>query len=306
VANAFEHAQGAGPQVALVRHLFKTKHRFSGDIVDRALASFGPLWANRLEETLARMFPSEVALEAAIRGYSAFAMDSLRRQARFERELDYPVKSYAEAAEEVYHNPHYMQTEYLPGLFLSHYLWPHHYRQILFFETAFLEAMKVADARDFAEVGIGTGLYSRIALQALPLASGRGIDISPSSRDFTDLHMRAFGLEERYEIALSDVTREELPPASYVICVEVLEHLEDPIEFLRGLRRLLKPGGRAFITAALNAAHGDHIYLYRNASEVEEHLVQAGFVTEQFFVGQAYRPPREGVPVPLAAAFVVY
>jgi hypothetical protein len=68
----------------------------------------------------------------------------------------------------------------------------------------------------------------------------------------------------------------------------------------------MAPGARAFITAALNAAHSDHIYLYRNANEVLAQLIEAGFTLEQLFVGSAYQPASAGVPVPEAAAFIVY
>jgi 2-polyprenyl-3-methyl-5-hydroxy-6-metoxy-1,4-benzoquinol methylase len=86
----------------------------------------------------------------------------------------------------------------------------------------------------------------------------------------------------------------------------VLEHLDDPVAFLRGLRATMAPGGTAFITAALNAAHADHVHLYRSHDDVLAHLVEAGFTLEQSFLGAAYRPPAPGVPVPLAAAFVVH
>lgn len=295
------------PLLAEVREQFRSQHRFSADIVDRAFATFGNDWADQFEEAVHTLFREAEAREAAIRGYAAFAMTSLRLQARFEQQGSYKNKTYAQAASEVYHNDVYMQAEYLPGLFMSHYLWPHHYRQIQFFQTAFVDNLRVSGVGSFLEVGIGTGLYSRIALQRLAGAVGRGIDISSSSQAFALRQLAAFGLGDRYSVDLEDVTR-DTPHASAeaLICVEVLEHLEDPVGFLRALRAVLKPGGKAFVTAALNAAHTDHIYLYRTAAEVEAQTLEAGFVTEQFWVGQAYAPPRPGVPTPLAAAFVVY
>ena len=103
-----------------------------------------------------------------------------------------------------------------------------------------------------------------------------------------------------------DILSLPISPVRRLICVEVLEHLEQPVVFLKALRAGLAPGGRAFITAAINAAHSDHIYLYRNGEEVLEHLQSAGFSLEQAFLGAAYAPPAHDVPVPLAAAFVVY
>lgn len=119
--------------------------------------------------------------------------------------------------------------------------------------------------------------------------------------------MEALKIANRYQVELRDVTITPMgPKVSWLVCVEVLEHLDDPVAFLRGLRRNMEPGARAFITAALNAAHTDHIYLYRNAHEVLAHLIEAGFTLEQSFVGSAYKPASTGLPVPEAAAFIVY
>jgi len=199
-----------------------------------------------------------------------------------------------------------MLEEYLPGLLLSHYLWPHHYRQLRFFETAFVERMRVAGATLFVEVGVGTGLYSGALLRSLPEAQGLGLDISPWSKAFCERQLSSQALADRYEVQLRDVTAASLAPkAEWLVCVEVLEHLDDPVAFLRALRANLAHGGSAFITAAVNAAHADHIYLYRDAGEVLAHLRQAGFSLEQGFVGAAYKPRVPGIPVPEVVAFVV-
>jgi len=96
-----------------------------------------------------------------------------------------------------------------------------------------------------------------------------------------------------------------MQPVDWLICIEVLEHLEDPVAWLRRLRESVVPGGRAFITAALNAAQLDHIYLYENSEQVIAHLRAAGFALEQGFVATAYKPPTPDTPVPAVAAFIV-
>jgi hypothetical protein len=40
---------------------------------------------------------------------------------------------------------------------------------------------------------------------------------------------------------------------------------------------MLRPAGRAFITAAITAPNADHIYLYEDVAAVEAQLVEAGF-----------------------------
>jgi SAM-dependent methyltransferase len=295
------------PSLTLMSTTLRAKHGFAAGSIDRCISLFGETWAAEFEQVIGTLFQNPEALVAATKGYATFAMQSMRLQAVFERELKYQVKTHEQAASEVYFNEQHMMQEYLPGLLLSHFLWPHHYRQIQFFESAFIQAMRVAGATSFMEVGIGTGLYSSLLLRRLPKVTGIGLDISPSSKAFTEAQVRALNLADRYHVELRDVTNTPMDPqADWLVCVEVLEHLDDPVDFLRGLRRNMAPGGRAFITAAVNAAHADHIYLYRNASEVLSHLVEAGFTLEQSFVGAAYKPASPSLPVPEAAAFIVY
>ncbi len=295
------------PGLTLMNDIFRSKHRFVSGSVDRGLELFGENWATEFEQVISSLFPNPEILTAAVKGYATFAMQSMRLQAIFERELKYKTKTYSQAASEVYFNEQHMMQEYLPGLLLSHFLWPHHYRQLQFFDSAFVQSMRVAGATSFIEVGIGTGLYSSFLLSKLPNAIGLGLDISPSSKVFTEAQMKALKLASRYHVELRDITSSPLEEkTNWLICVEVLEHLDDPVTFLKELRCNMAPGARAFITAALNAAHSDHIYLYRDANEVLLHLVEAGFTLEQSFVGSAYKPPAHGVPVPQAAAFIVY
>ncbi|MEU2348203.1 class I SAM-dependent methyltransferase [Modestobacter sp. NPDC049651] len=294
------------PLVAGLAGTLRDRHRFAADVVDRCAELFGEPWADEFETVVGALFPTAAAVEAAAKGYAAFAMQSMRLQAAFVATGSYRAKTYDQAASEVYFNEQHMLQEYLPGLLLSHFVWPHHYRQVQFFDSAFVSSMRVAGASSFVEVGIGTGLYSGLLLRRLPEVRGTGIDISPSSVVFTEAHLAALGVAERYRTELRDVTATPTEPAAqWLVCVEVLEHLEDPVTFLRGLRAALAPGGKAFITAAVNAAHADHIYLYRTADDVRAQLEEAGFTLEQSFVGAAYRPPSPGAPVPEAAAFVV-
>lgn len=289
-----------------LQSVFDRKHRVSQGLIPRGVGSFGQPWCDRFDALLGALFPDDASLEAAARGYTAFAMDSMRRQRAFEKSLAYPNKSYAEAAVEVYFNDSHMREEYLPGLLLSHFLWPHHYRQLKFFDTAFVAPMARRGSSSFAEVGIGTAVYSARVLDRIPNVTGEGFDISPSSCAFAEHHLQCLGLDQRYRVHRQDVAAQPIEPVAELVCVEVLEHLEDPTAFLRTLRAALAPGGRAFITAALNAAHSDHIYLYRSPDEVQRQLETAGFALEQSFTGAAYAPPAAGVPVPLAAAFVVF
>lgn len=275
------------------------------DAVSRVRQELGEPWALAFDDTLHRLLPDEERRTAAVAGYSRFALDALRLQARFEKDGVYATKSYSDVSAEVYANALYMTSRYLPGLLLSNYLWPHHYRQMRYFEEFFVTEMRRKGAEQFYDIGVGTGVYSRSALVGAPRTVGVGIDISPSSKAFAERHVAAFDVGHRYSVELRDIVERPPPALDWLICVEVLEHLEDPIAFLNALRAMLRPGGRAFIGTALNAANADHIYLYRTTDEVRVQLAQTGFVVEHAFCATAGAPREVSVPVPEVAAFVV-
>lgn len=273
--------------------------------ITKSRQALGERWASLFDETITRLLPGEAELAAAVDGYSRFALDVVRLQLRFEREREYVHKSYADVAKAVYANETYMRTCYLPGLFLSHYLWPHHFRQMRYFEEVFVGEMARTGAEQFYDIGVGTGIYSRLALRGAPRTAGVGFDISPFSQEFAERHVRAFGAGARYRVELRDVVEQPPIPVDWLICVEVLEHLEDPLKFLHALRGLLRPGGAAFIATALNAPNADHIYLYRTAEDVKIQLLAAGFAVEQYFCALAGAPKHPDTPVAEVAAFIV-
>jgi SAM-dependent methyltransferase len=284
---------------------FRTASPIFREAISRQRAALGEAWAAAFDETIERLLPGDEDVALAVDGYSRFALDVLRLQARFDQSGEYESKSYASVATDVYANDEYMRTCYLPGLLLSQYLWPHHYRQAQFFQRGFVQDMIRGGADRFYDVGVGTGFYSRLALVGAGRVSGLGFDISPSSRDYAIRQAGAFAAGDRYAVEIRDVVRDPADPVDWLICVEVLEHLEDPIEFLGALRGLLRPGGKAFIATALNAPNADHIYLYRTADEVVGQLRQAGFGIEQYYCALAGKPARADLPVAEVASFIV-
>jgi 2-polyprenyl-3-methyl-5-hydroxy-6-metoxy-1,4-benzoquinol methylase len=244
-------------------------------------------------------------METAVKGYVRFALDATRLQKRFEKELRYASKTYAEAAAAVYHNEEYMSTLYLPGILLSNYLWPHHYSQLCYFHNRFAPlALDFPDKR-FADVGVGTGFYSCQMLGVSEEIRGDAFDISDYSICHSKHMVDAFGFSGRWVCHKRNVI--ESPPEQtwpLLISVEVLEHLENPVVYLKRLRDMLQQGGKAFITAAVTAPNEDHIYLYNNASEVEAELVEAGFSILDFQEDIAYES-KKGEPVPRLVAFIV-
>lgn len=267
--------------------------------------SFGHPWEVEFDAHLRHLLGSdEAAYVSAIKGYSNFALEVMRLQRVFNKKKKYEDQSYQEAYDRVYMNAEYMMNLYLPGIFVSHFLWRHHYRQFNYYKERFLPLLDQVSDRRFYEVGTGTGFYTLQIFRHDPRFRGFGIDISPHSRQFTLNHIRSWGFEAGFTSVDKNIIGADFEPLPFVQCIEVIEHLSDPQMFLNHMRKMLRPGGHGFIAAALTAPQSDHIYLYWTPEDVIAQLNAAGFTVVDFAEQLAY----EGRPdeiVPKIAAFIV-
>jgi SAM-dependent methyltransferase len=276
-------------------------------VFDKQYEKFGDNWASKFDKELSVFFSGDTShIRLAARGYGAFCLDSMKLQIKFNKTKEYENKSYAEAADEVYQNEEYMFGLYLPGILISHFLWEHHYKQHLFFEEKLRPRLNEFESAVIYDVGVGTGFYSKEFLRVLPNARAEGFDMSPHSLRHTQTLLEKWGYLERYKINLGDILEGETPRECDIInSIEVLEHLENPLDFLVGLFSMLRKGGLGFISAAINAPNADHIYLYRSAAEVKAQIEEAGFRVLDYIADEAYSPRSEQDLVPINAAFIV-
>lgn len=284
---------------------FRTRAPLFADAVATARADLGPEWAAAFDDAIARLFPTDLDVVTAVDGYRRFAIEILRLQSQFDRSGVYEVRSSETVYREIYDNAEYMRTCYLPGLLLSHYLWAHHSHQAAFFERTFVALVARSGPTQFADVGVGTGFYSRLAAVGAPEATGVGYDVSQYSCEFARRHVEAYGAGRRFRAEVRDIEAHDPEPVPWLVSVEVLEHLEHPQAFLAALRRMLLPGGSAFIATAINAPNPDHLYLYRTPADVIDHLHSAGFRVEHSFGERATLPTHDERVVPEVAAFLV-
>ena len=280
----------------------KKKSRHLMSAVDRSFERFGSSWVSEFNEVIGLAFPTEQQIIDATQGYAAFCNQSMRAQAAFQQSGRYAHETFASVASTVYFDQHYMHTQYLPGLLLSHFLWPHHYAQLSFYR----EIIRARRPSLFAEVGVGTGIFSLFTLLQSSGARGVGVDISVSSLEFASQILSRANLLPRFQTYEADITAHQLPlKPDLLVSVELLEHLEDPLKFLLGVRRTVGDNGHAFISAAISAAHADHIFLYRSKDDVRHQLEQSGFKVANSFFERAYEQKRQDELVPAIAAFHV-
>ena len=108
---------------------------------------------------------------------------------------------------------------------------------------------EIDSRKDVLEVGHGEG-YST-ALIAKKAKSVVAFDIHKPAQEIAIQHVRNVGVEKKVTFFLHDVTNPNFPfeqKFDVIICSEILEHLETPIEVLRTLIPLLNKNGRFIIT----------------------------------------------------------
>jgi 2-polyprenyl-6-hydroxyphenyl methylase/3-demethylubiquinone-9 3-methyltransferase len=105
---------------------------------------------------------------------------------------------------------------------------------------------EIADQR-VADVGCGGGILA----ESLARKGGRvtGIDVAPRVLATARLHLHESGLDIDYrQLTVEELAQESPQAFDVVTCMEMLEHVPEPLSIVRSIHALLKPGGHAFFS----------------------------------------------------------
>jgi ubiquinone/menaquinone biosynthesis C-methylase UbiE len=109
-----------------------------------------------------------------------------------------------------------------------------------------LEALKVKPGEALADIGAGTGFYTR---RLAKLTGSRGVvyavDIQPEMLDLLTNKMAELNLRNVKSV-LGSLTDPKLPPKSVdlILMVDVYHEFDHPYEMVQAMARALKPSGR--------------------------------------------------------------
>jgi SAM-dependent methyltransferase len=135
------------------------------------------------------------------------------------------------------------------------------------------------------DVGCSTGNVTEHVVRDGRVRAVVGLDLSPEAVAFLSERFKG---ESRFRAVRGDVLTGDLSglaeaPFDSVVCVNVLEHLEDDRGALRALARALKPGGHvALFCPALEILYGTmdrldgHVRRY-SRGRIERTLAESGF-----------------------------
>ncbi|MFT3898470.1 MAG: bifunctional 2-polyprenyl-6-hydroxyphenol methylase/3-demethylubiquinol 3-O-methyltransferase UbiG [Thermomonas sp.] len=97
------------------------------------------------------------------------------------------------------------------------------------------------------DVGCGAGLLSEALAQAG--AKVTAIDLAPNLLKVARLHGLESGVKVDYRESPVEALAGEMPQAfDAITCMEMLEHVPEPASVVEACARLLKPGGRLFLS----------------------------------------------------------
>ncbi|MFA5531961.1 MAG: bifunctional 2-polyprenyl-6-hydroxyphenol methylase/3-demethylubiquinol 3-O-methyltransferase UbiG [Thiohalomonadaceae bacterium] len=97
------------------------------------------------------------------------------------------------------------------------------------------------------DVGCGGGILSEG--MAARGAEVMGIDMAEASLEVARLHLLESGLQVDYRLVSVEQLAEERPASfDLVTCMEMLEHVPDPVSVVAACARLVKPGGKVFFS----------------------------------------------------------
>lgn len=140
------------------------------------------------------------------------------------------------------------------------------------------ERVSLAGAR-VLDVGCGGGLLSEALARAG--AQVTAIDLAPSLLEVAKLHLLESGLQVDYRLMAVEELAADVPESFDVItCMEMLEHVPDPDSVIAACARLLKPGGKLFLSTlnrtpiAFGAAIVGAEYLLRLLPRGTHHYAQ--------------------------------
>lgn len=178
-----------------------------------------------------------------------------------------------------YQDKDYMKN-YMVGLSISVYLLNIQRKNLVFFKEHCLKDKHVGGK--YLEVGPGHGEYLSIAMENTNFDAYIGIDISPSSTERTSKFLNYYfrnkpDLLRRLEIKCEDFFKfEENDKFDAIVISQVIEHVENPGDFLRKTRKLADKNALIFVSTAINSPFPDHIYHFHDSDEVRSLIRTSG------------------------------
>jgi len=140
-----------------------------------------------------------------------------------------------------------------------------------------------------AIIGLGTGyeyvLARRHAPQYLAIGYDTDSEALKTANSFAVFANVSEGHHRHRDFISPPPAGEERQGYDAIVACELLEHVDEPAGVLAHIHSSLNPGGKAFVTMALNIAQEDHVFWYISTTQCIEQIHAAGFeILESEFI----------------------
>lgn len=156
-------------------------------------------------------------------------------------------------------------------------------REVYAEREAIVAAMHLTKGQAVADVGAGTGLFTRLFAEKVgPTGTVYAVDIAPKFLDHIAATSEKSGLSNVKTVLATDETS-GLPPNSVdaVFVCDTYHHFEYPLKTMASIGRALKPGGEVFLIdfRRIEGESSDWTLEHVRAGQevFESEIVQAGF-----------------------------
>ncbi len=130
----------------------------------------------------------------------------------------------------------------------------------------FIDRLGQLAGKKVLDVGCGGGILSEAMAQRG--ADVSGIDMGEAPLKVAKLHGLESGVKINYRQITVEALAEEMPESfDLVTCMEMMEHVPDPSSVVNACARLLKPGGRLFLST-LNRNPKSYLFAILGAERI--------------------------------------
>lgn len=223
-----------------------------------------------------------ISLEEQAKSYIVVLNDTLEETKYFIEFGKYRYSTLTEVENKVYFNEDYMK-QYMVGLAISSFIWNAHIEVRRYF-AKYIDK-KQERKNTYLEIGPGHGEFFVKALRSQKFMEYYGIDISPISCQMSkEIVQNQFAnLDVKCEFICEDFTKCNFSnKADLIVMGEVLEHVEQPLQFMKEVKTLLNEGGEIFATIPINAPAIDHIYLFSHPDEIKDLMEKSGLKIKEY------------------------
>ena len=171
----------------------------------------------------------------------------------------------------------------------------------------YIEELAGLDGKNVLDVGCGGGILSEG--MATRGANVTGIDLSDRALKVAKLHLLESGRQVEYrKITTESIAKEQPHHYDVVTCMEMLEHVPDPISIVKACANLTKPGGwvffstinrnpKSYLFAIIGAEYilnllprGTHEYAKFIKPAELARMARSAELSEEKIIGMTYNP----------------